>query len=266
MVSPARSRRRRRLGQNFLADRNLLEAIVRESGAGEDDVALEFGAGGGALSELLAERTAHLHLVEMDRRLEPALEPLAARANVSLHWGDAMKLDLAAFDPAPGIIVSNLPYSIATPLILRTIEELPTVDRWTVMVQLEVGERLRAAPGSRVYGGPSVLVQLAAEVELTRRIPPEVFVPRPRVDSALLRMRRIGPAPPPQLRALVRDAFAHRRKSLPRALELARPGSLAVAREALEELGLPADARAETLSPEDFTALASKLERVTNDE
>ena len=265
MVTPARSRRPRWLGQNFLADSNLLEAIVRDSGVGPGDVALEFGAGGGALSERLAERAAHLHLVEIDRRLETELGPLAARPNVSLHWGDAMKLDLAALDPAPGIVVSNLPYSVATPLILRTIEELPGVDRWTVMVQREVAERLRAAPGSRLYGGPSVLVQLATEVELTRRVGPEVFVPRPRVESALLRMRRTGDAAPAPLRELVRDAFAHRRKSLARSLELARPGRLEAAREGLRELGLPEDARAEALSPEEFAALAAKLGRATGD-
>jgi 16S rRNA (adenine1518-N6/adenine1519-N6)-dimethyltransferase len=259
MVTPARSRRQRRLGQNFLADPNLLDAIVRESGLGQGDVALEFGAGGGALSERLAARAAHLHLVEIDRRLEDELAPLASQPNVSLHWGDAMKLDLAALDPAPGIVVSNLPYSVATPLILRTIEELAEVDRWTVMVQLEVAERLRAAPGSRVYGAPSVLVQFATEVELTRRVAPEVFVPRPRVGSALLRMRRTGAAAPTPLRELVRDAFAHRRKSLARSLELARPGRLGAARAALAELGLPENARAETLSAQDFAALAAKL-------
>ena len=265
MVTPARSRRQRRLGQNFLADSNLLDAIVGESGLGEGDVALEFGAGGGALSERLAAHATHLHLVEIDRRLEDELAPLAAQPNVSLHWGDAMKLDLAGLDPAPGIIVSNLPYSVATPLILRTIEELPEVDRWTVMVQLEVAERLRAAPGSRVYGAPSVLVQFATEVELTRRVPPEVFVPRPRVGSALLRLRRTGPSAPTPLRDLVRDAFAHRRKSLARSLELARPGRLAATRAALSELALPENARAETLSAEDFAALAAKLGPATSD-
>jgi 16S rRNA (adenine1518-N6/adenine1519-N6)-dimethyltransferase len=265
MVTPARSRRQRRLGQNFLADPNLLEAIVRDSGVGPGDVALEFGAGGGGLSELLAERADHLHVVEVDRRLETELAPLAARPDVSLHWGDAMKLDLAALEPAPGIVVSNLPYSVATPLLLRTIEELPGVDRWTVMLQREVAERLRAAPGSRIYGGPSVLLQLATEVELIRRVGPEVFVPRPRVESALLRMRRIGDAAPGPLRDLVRDAFAHRRKSLARSLELARTGRLDAARTALRELGIPEDARAEALSPQDFAALASKLGPATSD-
>jgi 16S rRNA (adenine1518-N6/adenine1519-N6)-dimethyltransferase len=265
MVSPAPSRRQRRLGQNFLADPNLLDAIVRESGVGPDDVALEFGAGGGALSERLAARAGHLHTVEVDRRLEPELEPLAARPNVSLHWGDAMKLDFASLDPAPGIVVSNLPYSVATPLILRTIEELPGVDRWTVMIQLEVAERLRAAPGSRAYGAPSVMVQLACEVELMRRVPPQVFVPRPRVDSALLRLRRVGDAATPAVRGLVRGGFAHRRKSLARSLELTEPGRLESVRSALSELGLAEDARAESLSPDQFAALAAKLVPATSD-
>ncbi len=265
MVSPAPSRRQRRLGQNFLADPNLLDAVVRESGVGPEDVALEFGAGGGALSERLAARVGHLHAVEVDRRLEPKLEPLAAQSNVSLHWGDAMKLDFAGLDPAPGIVVSNLPYSVATPLILRTIEELPGVDRWTVMVQLEVAERLRAAPGSRVYGGPSVLVQLACEVELVRRVPPQVFVPRPRVESALLRLRRVGEAAAPAVRGIVRGAFAHRRKALARSLELTEPGRLESVRSALSELGLPEDARAEALSPGQFAALAAKLVPGTSD-
>jgi 16S rRNA (adenine1518-N6/adenine1519-N6)-dimethyltransferase len=259
MVTPARLRRQRRLGQNFLADPNLLEAIVRESGAGPGDVALEFGAGGGALSERLAERTAHLHVVEIDRRMETELAPLAVKPDVTVHWGDAMKLDLAALDPAPGIVVSNLPYSVATPLILRTIEDLPGVERWTVMVQREVAERLRAGPGSRTYGAPSVLVQLAAEVELRRRVGPEVFVPRPRVESALLRMRRTGAVAPEPVRELVRDAFGHRRKSLARSLELASPGRIDAVRAALGELGLPADARAESLAPQDFVRLAEKL-------
>ena len=262
MVSPAPSRRQRRLGQNFVADLNLLDAIVRDSGLTGADVALEFGAGAGALSERLAAGAAHLHVVEIDRGLEPELRALAQRPDVSLHWADAVKLDLATLDPAPTIVVSNLPYSVATRLILRTIEELPGVDRWTVMVQLEVAERLRSGPGGRTYGAPSVLVQHAADVELTRRLGPEVFKPRPRVESALLSLKRTGPPPPPQLRELVHDAFAHRRKSLARSLELARPGRLQAARTALLGLGLSEDARAESLSPEDFAALAAKLEAV----
>jgi 16S rRNA (adenine1518-N6/adenine1519-N6)-dimethyltransferase len=248
-----------RLGQNFLADPNLLDAIVRDAGLSAEDVVLEVGAGEGVLSERLAAVAAHLHSVEIDRRLEPALATLAARPNVSLHWGDAMKLDLAALRPEPTAMVANLPYAVATPVILRTIEELPSLRTWTVMVQREIADRLRAAPGSRTYGGPSALVQLACEVELLRAVDPAVFRPRPRVDSAILRLRRIGPGADAATRALVRAAFAHRRKSLARSLEHARPGTLAPARVALAALGLPEDARAESLAPEQFAALSAKL-------
>ena len=170
-----------------------------------------------------------------------------------------MKLDLTALDPVPTAVVSNLPYAVATPVILRTIDELPSVQRWTVMVQREIADRLRAAPGSRTYGSPSVVAQLACEVRLVRKVDPAVFRPRPRVDSAILGLRRIGPGADPATRQLVRAAFAHRRKSLARSLEHVQPGSLARTREALGELGLAEDARAEALSPGDFAALSAKL-------
>ena len=248
-----------RLGQNFLADPNLLDAIVRDAELAPGDVVLEVGAGEGVLSERLAAAAVHLHTVEIDRGLEPALERIAALPNVDLHWGDAMKLDLAALEPAPSAMVANLPYSVATPLILRTIEELPSLRRWTVMVQREIADRLRAAPGSRTYGSPSAVAQLACEVELVRPVDPAVFKPRPRVDSAILRLRRRGPGADAETRKLIRAAFAHRRKSLARSLEHASPGSLGPARAALAELGLPEDARAEALAPEQFAALSAKL-------
>jgi 16S rRNA (adenine1518-N6/adenine1519-N6)-dimethyltransferase len=248
-----------RLGQNFLADPNLLDAIVRDAELGADDVVLEVGAGEGVLSERLAVAAAHLHTVEIDRGLGPALERVASLPSVDLHWGDAMKLDLASFDPSPSAMVANLPYSVATPLILRTIEQLPSLTRWTVMVQREIADRLRAGPGNRTYGSPSAVAQLACEVELLRAVDPAVFKPRPRVDSAILRLRRTGPGGDAETRKLIRAAFAHRRKSLARSLEHAEPGSLGPAREALAELGLPEDARAEALAPAQFAALSAKL-------
>jgi 16S rRNA (adenine1518-N6/adenine1519-N6)-dimethyltransferase len=251
----------RRLGQNFLADPNLLDAIVRDAELTTADVVLEVGAGEGVLTERLAGAASHVHAVELDRGLEPALAPLAARPNVELRWGDAIKLDLAALDPAPTALVANLPYSIATPLLLRTIEELPSLTRWTAMVQREIADRLRAAPGSRTYGSPSVLAQLACEVSLLRTVDPAVFRPRPRVESAILALRRTGPGADEATRALVRAAFAHRRKSLARSLEHVRPGSLAPARAALRDLGLPEAIRAEALSPAQFAALAARLGR-----
>jgi 16S rRNA (adenine1518-N6/adenine1519-N6)-dimethyltransferase len=248
-----------RLGQNFLADPNLLDAIVRDAELSADDVVLEVGAGEGVLTERLAAVAAHVHTVEIDRGLESVLERVAGLANVELHWGDAMALDLAAFDPPPSAMVANLPYAVATPLILRTVEQLPSLVGWTVMVQREIADRLRADSGNRTYGSPSVLLQLACQVELVRKVDPAVFRPRPRVDSAILRLRRTGPAADPATRDLVRAAFAHRRKSLARSLEHGEAGSLAAARAALAELGLPEDARAEALAPQQFAALSAKL-------
>lgn len=248
-----------RLGQNFLADPNLLDAIVRDAGLEPEDVVLEVGAGEGVLSVRLAAAAARLHVIELDRGLEPGLRQLAALPNVELHWADAVKLDLTALAPPPTAMVANLPYAVATPVILRTIAELPSLGRWTVMVQREIADRLRAAPGSRTYGGPSVLAQLACEVELLRTVDPAVFRPRPRVESAILRLRRTGPGADEWTRTVVRGAFAHRRKALARSLELARPGLLRPAREALAELDLPEDARAEALSPPQFAALSAKL-------
>jgi 16S rRNA (adenine1518-N6/adenine1519-N6)-dimethyltransferase len=248
-----------RLGQNFLADPNLLDAIVRDAELAPADVVLEVGAGEGVLTERLAAVAGHVHSVEIDRRLEPALAVVAGLPNVSLHWGDAMKVDLTTLEPAPTAMVANLPYSVATPLLLRTIELLPSLASWTVMVQREIADRLRAAPGSRTYGSPSVVAQLACEIELVRKVDAAVFKPRPRVESAILRLRRTGPAADEATRTLVRAAFAHRRKSLARSLEHARRGSLAPTREALAELGFAPDARAEALSAEDFANLSAKL-------
>ncbi len=248
-----------RLGQNFLADTNLLEAIVRDAELSPEDVVLEVGAGEGPLTERLAEVAAHVHTVELDRGLEQALAPVAALANVELHWGDALRLDLSALEPAPTAIVSNLPYSIATPLIIRTIEELPSVQRWTVMVQREIADRLRADAGTREYGGPSVLVQLACETKMLRSVNPSVFRPPPRVGSAVIGLRRTGPGADADTRDLVRAAFAHRRKTLARSLDHVRPGSLTAVRAVLAELGLPEDARAEQLSPGEFQALREGL-------
>lgn len=247
-----------RLGQNFLADPNLLDAIVRDAGLVPADVVLEVGAGEGVLTERLAA-AAHVHAIELDRGLEEELARVAALPNVDLRWGDAMRVDLAALQPAPSAMVANLPYSIATPLLLRTIEGLPSLRRWTVMVQREIADRLRAAPGTRAYGAPSVRVQLACEVRLLRSVDPAVFRPRPRVESAILGLRRTARGADPPTRELVRAAFAHRRKSLARSLEHVRPGALGAARAALRELDLPEDVRAEALAPGQFAALAATL-------
>lgn len=249
-----------RLGQNLLADPNLLAAIVRDAELTGDEVVLEIGGGEGALTAELAPRVAAVHVVEIDERFRDSLEALAREhPGVRLAFGDAMRLDLAGLDPKPTAVVANLPYSIATPILLRTVAELPSIGRWTVMVQREIADRLRAEPGTRAYGAPSVLVQIACEVRLLRPVARTVFTPPPRVDSALVRLERTGPAAAEPVARLVREAFAHRRKSLARSLEHARPGSREAVRGALADAGLPADARAEQLTPRQFVDLAAAL-------
>jgi 16S rRNA (adenine1518-N6/adenine1519-N6)-dimethyltransferase len=253
----------RQLGQNFLVDRNILGVIERLAEVGEDDVVLEIGGGQGVLSERLAPSAGHLHVVELDHRLEDRLRAaLASFENVSLEMADALTFDLSALVPPPTKVVANLPYSIAATIILRTIEELPTVTSWVVMAQREVGERLAAAPGTPAYGVPSVLAQLACEVRVLRAVGRTVFRPIPNVDSVLVGLRRVAPAPDPAVRALVRAAFAHRRKALAGSLALAPGGGREVrdrARATLVELGHPADERAERLAPAEFVELAARL-------
>jgi 16S rRNA (adenine1518-N6/adenine1519-N6)-dimethyltransferase len=252
----------RELGQNFLVDSNLLDVIGRAADLSEDDVVLEVGGGLGVLSEYLAQRTRHVHVVEIDRTLEPALrDALDPHPNTTLLIGDAVKLDLSLLDPAPTKVVANLPYGVAATVLLKTLE-LETVTLWVAMVQKEVGERLAAAPRTSAYGVPSVIAQLAADVKVLRPVSRNVFSPVPNVDSVLVGLKRHGPAPPKPLRQLVQHGFAHRRKALARSLALSPGGSNELrdkTRQALEALGHPADARAETLSPAEWRALWERL-------
>jgi 16S rRNA (adenine1518-N6/adenine1519-N6)-dimethyltransferase len=184
-VSPKRD-----LGQHFLVDENILGVIGRLADLGADDVVLEVGPGLGGLTDYLAERVAQVHAVELDRSLEaPLRERLAARSNVELHFGDAMRLDLATLEPTK--FVSNLPYNVATPLIVESLDGLPSVGHWTVMVQREVADRLFAQPRTKAYGGVSVLIQLATERTGFHPVSRTVFRPQPNVDSALVAFRRI---------------------------------------------------------------------------
>jgi 16S rRNA (adenine1518-N6/adenine1519-N6)-dimethyltransferase len=257
--------RTRALGQNFLVDRNIVDVIERFAELSAPDVVLEVGGGLGVLSERLAAHAGHLHVIEVDSRLEqPLREALADARDVDVHIADALKADLSKLAPAPTKVVANLPYGIAATIILRTIDQLPEVQRWVVMVQREVGERLAAAPGSSVYGASSVLAQLSCEVKVLRRISRSVFRPIPNVDSVLLGLIRRGPGPAPDVRELVHQAFAHRRKALAGSLALAPGASPDVrerARDALVALGHPPDERAQRLDPEEFRALAAKLTR-----
>ena len=254
----------RELGQNFLIDDNLLDVIGRAAELAPADVVLEVGGGLGVLSEFLAPRVGHLHVVEIDSTLEPALaDALAPFGNATLHVADAVRLDLAALEPAPTKVVANLPYGVAATVILKSIEELPGATLWIGMVQREVGERLAAAPGSKTYGATSAIAQLACEVRVLRRVPATVFHPAPNVVSALVALRRVAPTPAPAVVDLIHAAFAHRRKALAGSLALApRGGGADVrdrARAALSEIGHPADVRAERLAPLDFARLTDLL-------
>jgi 16S rRNA (adenine1518-N6/adenine1519-N6)-dimethyltransferase len=254
----------RELGQNFLIDDNILRLIGEAAELAPGDVVLEVGGGLGVLSEFLAPRVAALHVVEVDVGLRDALEDAVEGADgVQLHFADALDLDYSALDPRPTKVVANLPYGIAATVVLKSIEELPDAQLWIAMVQREVGERFAASPGTKTYGATSVLARLSTDVKVLRRVPPTVFHPAPKVESAIVSLRRHSPPPPRTVVDLVHAGFAHRRKALPRALSLAPgapPGIRDRARAALERIGHPADERAERLTPQEFTRLAQELE------
>ncbi len=254
-------RANRELGQHFLVDENILGVIGRLADLGQDDVVLEIGPGLGALTRYLADRVAHVHAIELDRALEPHLaERLEGRRNVELVFGDALSADLAGLDPPAAKLVANLPYNVATPLVVESLDGLPGVQLWCVMVQREVADRFFATPSTKAYGAVSVLVQLAAERTGFHPVSAGAFRPRPNVDSALVAFRRI-PLPPSyrRVKEVVGGAFAHRRKTLANSLELSGRARRTEAVEALELIGRPANIRAEALTPDEFVALAEAL-------
>jgi 16S rRNA (adenine1518-N6/adenine1519-N6)-dimethyltransferase len=251
---------KRQLGQHFLADENILGVIGRLAELAPGDVVLEVGPGLGVLTRYLADRTGYVHAVELDRSLAPRLADVAARNDVDLRFGDALAVDLAALDPAPTKLVSNLPYNIATPLLVESLDGLPSVGRWTVMVQREVADRLFARPGSKAYGAVSVLVQLAATRTGFHPVARTVFRPPPNVDSALVAFTRGElPASYAEVKRTVNAAFAHRRKTLPNSVALAGLAARERAVEALAALGRPATTRAEQLEPPEFVELTREL-------
>jgi 16S rRNA (adenine1518-N6/adenine1519-N6)-dimethyltransferase len=256
-----RTRAKKSLGQHFLVDDNIVRVIGRLAELQPDDVVLEIGPGLGVLTAYLADRVRRVHAVELDRGLEPHLaERLAGAENVELHFGDALRLDLAALEPAPGKLVANLPYNVATPLIVESLDRLPSVGHWTVMVQREVADRLFAEPSSKAYGAVSVLVQLVAERTGFHPVSRTVFRPQPNVDSALVAFRRTGlPDRYLEVKGVVEAAFAHRRKTLPNSLGLSGLAPRAQAADALSAIGRPPETRAEALEPREFIALAEAL-------
>jgi 16S rRNA (adenine1518-N6/adenine1519-N6)-dimethyltransferase len=250
-------RPKKELGQHFLVDENILGVIERLAGLEPDDVVLEIGPGLGVLTRFLADRVGFVHAVEIDRSLGAHLPRLP---NVEIEFGDALALDLASLEPPPRKLVSNLPYNIATPIVVESLDGLPAVQSWCVMVQREVADRFFARPGTKAYGAVSALIQLAAERTGFHPVSRTVFRPPPNVDSALVAFRRKAlPERFAELKRLVEASFAHRRKTLPNSLELAGVATRAQAAEALAGLGRAATTRAEELAPEEFVELARGL-------
>lgn len=254
-------RPKRGLGQHWLVDENILGVLGRLAELAADDVVLEIGPGLGVLTGYLADRVQCVHAVEVDRELEPELRArLDVRPNVRLVFDDALRVLDRKLEPAPTKLVSNLPYNVATPLVVESVAGLPSLARWCVMVQREVADRFFAAPGTKEYGAVSVVLQLATERTGLHPVSRTCFRPPPNVDSALVAFRRRRPWDEEleRARGLARAAFAHRRKTLANALELAGI-ERGRAEEALESLGLSPSVRAEALPPETFPALAEAL-------
>jgi 16S rRNA (adenine1518-N6/adenine1519-N6)-dimethyltransferase len=251
----------KQLGQHFLVDENILGVIGRLAELAPEDVVLEVGPGLGVLTAFLADHVALVHAIELDAGLEPHLrERLGERANVRLRFGDALQVDLASLEPKPTKLVSNLPYNVATPIVVESLERLRSIGLLCVMVQREVADRFVAIPGTKSYGAVSVLVQLLAERIGFRRVSRTVFRPRPRVESALVAFRRIEvPAEYPHVKQVVQAAFAHRRKTVPNSLELVGLAPRGEVVAALADLGRPASTRAEALSPQEFVRLAELI-------
>jgi 16S rRNA (adenine1518-N6/adenine1519-N6)-dimethyltransferase len=252
---------RRELGQHFLADENIVAVAGRMAELGPDDVVLEVGPGLGVLTAYLSERVRHVHAIEIDRGLEARLrERFGSNGAVNLVFDDALRHPLAELEPAPTKFVSNLPYNVATPLVAESLDGLPSLDLWCVMVQREVADRFFAAPGTKSYGSVSPLVQLTAERTGFHPVARTVFRPPPNVDSALVafrRKRRWG-AEFARLKELVHAAFAHRRKTVANSLELSGFDRASVV-QALAAVTLPENVRAERISPPQFERLAELL-------
>jgi 16S rRNA (adenine1518-N6/adenine1519-N6)-dimethyltransferase len=250
----------KKLGQNFLHDPNTIRRIVAAAGLRPDDVALEVGPGLGSLTLGLVGAVAHVHAVEIDPKLAAALPSTVTAPNLTVHPADAMRVRAADFDPAPTMLVANLPYNVAVPVVLTLLAELPTLRGGLVMVQKEVADRLTAGPGSKVYGVPSVKLAWYADAKPAGKVPPAVFWPVPNVDSGLVSFTRrrppAGGIDRSDVFAVVDAAFAQRRKTL-RAALAGWAGSPDRAEKVLVAAGISPQERGETLTVEQFTAIAA---------
>ncbi|WP_262287173.1 16S rRNA (adenine(1518)-N(6)/adenine(1519)-N(6))-dimethyltransferase RsmA [Micromonospora sp. MA102] len=257
----------KKLGQNFVHDPNTVRRIVTTAGLAPDDVALEVGPGLGSLTLALLPVAAHVHAVELDPALAAALPETAERfagpdaARLTVHPADALRVTAAELaDPAPTALVANLPYNVAVPVVLHLLAELPTLRHGLVMVQKEVADRLVAGPGSKVYGIPSVKLAWYARSRAAGKVPPNVFWPVPNVDSGLVAFTRREPpradVPREAVFAVVDAAFAQRRKTL-RAALAGWAGGADRAAAALTAAGVDPGARGESLTVEQFAAIAA---------
>ncbi len=252
---------RRQLGQNFVADPNTVRRIARIAGVGPGDHVVEIGAGLGSLTLALADTGAEVLAVEVDRGLVPVLrEVVSAHPNVRVVEADAMHADWAALlaDAPRWVLVANLPYNVATPLVCDLLDDVPAIERMLVMVQREVAERFCAAPRTEAYGAVSVKVAYWATARIAGLVPASVFVPRPNVESALAEITR-RPAPATTARAvtmfgLVRTAFGQRRKMLRRSLAAQVPTAV------FEAAGIDAQRRPEELDVVEWGRLADALD------
>jgi 16S rRNA (adenine1518-N6/adenine1519-N6)-dimethyltransferase len=253
-LSPSRA-----LGQNFVSDPNTVRRIVRLAGIGDGDPVVEIGPGVGSLTTALCEVGAEVTAIELDRHLLPVLAEVVEPLGVRVVHGDALEVDwstLLASHPS-WTLVANLPYNVATTIVLQLLDDAPAITSMLVMVQREVGERLASAPGSGTYGIPSVKLALTSTAEVVGRVPPTVFIPQPRVESALVRITR---RPEPvvsvdhdELMTLVRTAFGQRRKMLRRSL------SALVTPEQFERAGVAPDDRPEQLGVMQWDALTAAV-------
>jgi 16S rRNA (adenine1518-N6/adenine1519-N6)-dimethyltransferase len=253
----------KKLGQNFVHDPNTVRRIVAAAALTSDDVVLEVGPGLGSLTLGLLGVAAHVHAVELDPVLAAALPATAAeRADVgklTVHHADALRIHAAELSPAPTMLVANLPYNVAVPVVLHLLAELPTLRGGLVMVQKEVADRLVAGPGSKVYGVPSVKLAWYAAARSAGKVPPAVFWPVPNVDSGLVFFAARTPPSDADRRVVfqvIDAAFAQRRKTL-RAALAGWAGGAAQAEEILVAAGVSPQARGESLTVGQFAAIAA---------
>ena len=263
----------KRFGQNFLIDAHVLEKIIRAAGVTKEDFVLEIGPGIGTMTQYLAEAAGKVWAVEIDRNLIPILkETLAPYDNVTVVNEDILKVDVERLareenGGRPIKVVANLPYYITTPIIMGLFESHVPIDSITVMVQKEVADRMRTGPGSKDYGALSLAVQYYAEAYIAANVPPNCFMPRPKVGSAVIRLTR-HKEPPVSVRnerlmfQIIRASFNQRRKTLQNGIgnspEL--PFTREKAARAIEAMGLPPAVRGETLTLEQFARLSDILE------